>query len=333
MAKKKSNTLLYVSIICGAIVLIALLIFGFSTQWTFKPKSNTSSKKEGNIEIGESLQYEDTPQSTSDDPIIHEKVIIKDDGTVVVSKQDGTTIKTDTYHSQQGDVKGEYATKMTEWHNEIRGKCKEFGTTGNLEWNDKLAKQATKYSVKLARRCGTCGEDGCELTHTLHDNGSNKPNTSYGSPIPASENLASYKISSGIPKNQESLLKIGKEAITGSSQTQSKYKGGWAGEGFNVNTKNYPLYSPTCTKGNTMSGHYTALNWSYSTHLGCGTSINDNGCAITVCHYANKKGNVWKTLIMGPGGGTQTKHTNRKEAVKCTEPLSLNERTGGIFKC
>ena len=222
---------------------------------------------------------------------------------------------------------------MTEWHNEIRGKCKEFGTTGNLEWNDKLAKQATKYSVKLARRCGTCGEDGCELTHTLHDNGSNKPNTSYGSPIPASENLASYKISSGIPKNQESLLKIGKEAITGSSQTQSKYKGGWAGEGFNVNTKNYPLYSPTCTKGNTMSGHYTALNWSYSTHLGCGTSINDNGCAITVCHYANKKGNVWKTLIMGPGGGTQTKHTNRKEAVKCTEPLSLNERTGGIFKC
>ena len=26
-------------------------------------------------------------------------------------------------------------------------------------------------------------------------------------------------------------------------------------------------------------------------------------------------------------------HTNRKEAVKCTKPLSLNERTGGIFKC
>ena len=40
MAKKKTNTLLYVSIICGAIVIIALLIFGFSTQWTFKPKTN-----------------------------------------------------------------------------------------------------------------------------------------------------------------------------------------------------------------------------------------------------------------------------------------------------
>jgi len=319
MAKNKSNTLLYVSIICGAIVLIALLIFGFSTQWTFKPNSNTSSKKEGNIEIGESLQYEDTPQSTSDDPIIDEKVIIEDDGTVVVSKPGGTTIKTDTYTSQQGDVKGEYATKMTEWHNEIRGKCKEFGTTGKLKWNDKLAKQATAYAVKLVNL------NSRKLDHYLHNN---EIKSSYGAEIPSSENLASFSPGNGnIQQNLQGLLQSGKIAITGTSSVGG-YNGGWAGEGFNVNGSN-PLFSPTCTKGgNNQSGHYTALNWSESTKLGCGTAITlklkESPYTVTVCHYTNKKGNV----------NLQTKNANElKKVVKCTKPLSLSSRDGRLFEC
>lgn len=297
MAKKKSNTLLYVSITCGAIVIITLLIFGFSTQWTFKPKtnkSNKSNKKAGNIEIGESLQYEDTPSSTSDDPIINEKVIIEDDGTTIVSKPDGTTIKTDTYTSQQEDVKGEYATKMTKWHNEIRGKCNEFGTTGDLEWNNDLAKQATAYAVKLVNL------NPRKLDHFLHNNKS-KSKSSYGAKIPSSENLASFS-PGDIQKNKDGLLQSGRIAITGTSRVGG-YNGGWAGEGFKVDKENIigtsfiPL--PTCTKGgNNQGGHYTALNWSDSTDLGCGTAITLKGSpyTVTVCHYAKKKGNVWQTM-------------------------------------
>jgi hypothetical protein len=322
MAKKKSNTLLYVSIACGAIVLIALLIFGFSTQWTFKPKSNKSNKKAGNVEIGESLQYEDTPSSTSDDPIINEKVTIEDDGTVVVSKPDGTTIKTDTYTSQQGDVKSDYATKMTEWHNEIRGKCNEFGATKNLKWNEDLAKQATAYAVKLVNL------NKRKLAHSL----------SYGAKIPASENLASFS-PGDIQKNKDGLLQSGKIAITGTSRVGG-YDGGWAGEGFNVNKENIvntrfiPL--PTCTKGgNNQGGHYTALNWSESTDLGCGTAITLKGrpYTVTVCHYANKKGNVWQTMDGRTRKITTKTVDERKEAVKCTKPLSLDDRDGGPFTC
>lgn len=329
MAKKKSNTLLYVSIICGAIVIIALLIFGFSTQWTFKPKSNKSNKTAGNVEIGESLQYEDTPQSTTDDPIIDEKVIIQDDGTVVVSKPDGTTIKTDTYTSQQENVKGEYATKMTEWHNEIRGKCNEFGTTGDLKWNKDLAKQATKYAVKLVNL------NPRRLEHDLHDN---SRGDSYGAKIPASENLASFS-PGDIQKNKDGLLQSGKIAITGTSRVRG-YDGGWAGEGFNVNKENIvgtifiPL--PTCTKGgNNQGGHYTALNWSDSTDLGCGTAITLKGrpYTVTVCHYANKKGNVWQTIDGRTGKITTKTVEERKKAVKCTTPLSLNDRDEKPFEC
>lgn len=313
MTKKKSNTLLYVSIICGSIVIIALLIFGFSTQWTFKPKTNKSNKKAGNIEIGESLQYEDTPPS--DDPIINEKIIIEDDGTTIVSKPDGTTIKTDTYTSQQGDVKEKYATKMTEWHNEIRGKCNEFGETENLEWNEDLAKQAAEYAVKLVNL------NPRQLNHYLHDN---SLKSSYGAKIPSSENLASFS-PGDIQQNLDGLLQSGKIAITGTSRVGG-YNGGWAGEGFNLGGSNLIL-SPTCTKGgNQQSGHYTALNWSESTQLGCGTAITLKGSpyAVTVCHYTNKKGNV----------NLQTKNANElKEVVKCTKPLSLDDRDGGLFTC
>lgn len=330
MAKKKSNTLLYVSIICGAIVIITLLIFGFSTQWTFKPKSNKSNKKAGNIEIGESLQYEDTPSSTSDDPIINEKVTIEDDGTTIVSKPDGTTIKIDTYTSQQGDVKDEYATKMTNWHNEIRGKCNEFDTTtSDLEWNNDLAKQATAYAVKLVNL------NPRQLNHYLHDN---LRKSSYGAKIPSSENLASFS-PGDIQQNLDGLLQSGKIAITGTSRVGG-YNGGWAGEGFKVNKENIvgtifiPL--PKCTKGgNNQGGHYTTLNWSESRNLGCGTAITLKGgpYTVTVCHYANKKGNVWQTMD-GRTRKIKTKTVDeRKEAVKCTKPLSLDDRDGGLFEC
>lgn len=313
MAKKKSNTLLYVSIACGAIVLIALLIFGFSTQWTFKPKSNKSTKKAGNVEIGESLQYEDTPQSTTDDPIIDEKVNIQDDGTAVVSKPDGrTTIKTDTYTSQQGDVKGEYATKMTEWHNEIRGKCKEFGTTGNLEWNDKLAKQATAYAIKLHNY-------GCSITqdwHYKHNNDDGKcyykipsshpkyntlTKTSYCAKIPSGENLAT---GTGYKNSVEDIIRAGKEAITGTDNKRvTGYTKGWAGEGFDKQTGGPK--EPTAPS----SGHYTAMNWKSSTQLGCGTSIK-NGCAITVCHYAKQPANM----------------NSKTDNVMCQKPLQLDSK-------
>ena len=327
MAKKKSNTLLYVGIICGAIVIIALLIFGFSTQWTFKPKSNKTNKKAGNVEIGESLQYEDTPPS--DDHIINEKIIIEDDGTTIVSKPDGTTIKTDTYTSQQGDVKEKYATKMTEWHNEIRRKCKEFGTTENLEWNEDLAKQAAEYAVKLVNL------NPRRLDHYLHNN---PRKSSYGAKIPSSENLASFS-PGDIQQNLDGLLQSGKIAITGTSRVGG-YNGGWAGEGFKVDKENIIGKSfnpsPTCTKGgNNQGGHYTALNWSDSTDLGCGTAITLKGSpyTVTVCHYTNKKGNVWQTMD-GRTGEIKTKTVDeRKKAVKCTEPLSLDDRDGGPFEC
>ena len=321
-SKKKSQIMLWVGISFISVAVITFLIFGFSTQWTFKPNSNKSNKpnkqsnkKAGNIEIGESLQYGDTPRSTSDDPIIYEKVIIEDDGTVVVSKPDGTTIKTDTYTSQQEDVKDEYAKKMTDWHNEIRGKCNEFGTTGDLEWNKELAKQATAYAVKLVNL------NPRKLDHYLHNN---SRKSSYGAKIPSSENLASFS-PVNIQQNLQGLLQSGKIAITGTSRVGG-YNGGWAGEGFNVNGSN-PLLSPTCTKGgNQQSGHYTALNWSESTKLGCGTAITlkESPYTVTVCHYTNKKGNV----------NLQTKNANElKTVVKCTKPLSLSSRDGGLFEC
>ena len=93
---------------------------------------------------------------------------------------------------------------------------------------------------------------------------------------------------------------------------------------------------PTCTKGgNNQGGHYTALNWSDSTDLGCGTAITLKGSpyTVTVCHYANKKGNVWQTMD-GRTGEIKTKTVDeRKKVVKCTEPLSLDDRDGGLFKC
>lgn len=310
MAKKKSNTLLYVGIICGAIVIIALLIFGFSTQWTFKPKTNKSNKKASNIEIGESLQYEDTPSSTSDDPIINEKVIIEDDGTAVVSKSDGTTIKTDTYTSQQGDVKDEYARNMTNWHNEIRGKCNEFGETGDLEWNDDLAKQATAYAIKLHNY-------GCSITqdwHYKHDNDgicyfdqipTNHPNyntlikSSYCAKIPSGENLAT---GTGYKNSVEDIIRAGKEAITGTNNIRvTGYTKGWAGEGFDKKTG--APKEPTAPS----SGHYTAMNWKSSKQLGCGTSVK-NGCAITVCHYAKQPANM----------------NSKTDNVMCQEPLQLS---------
>ena len=331
-SKKKSQIMLWVGISFISVAVITFLIFGFSTQWTFKPNSNKSNKpnkqsnkKAGNIEIGESLQYGDTPRSTSDDPIIYEKVIIEDDGTVVVSKPDGTTIKTDTYTSQQEDVKDEYANKMTDWHNEIRGKCNEFGKTSDLKWNKELAKQATAYAVKLVNL------NPRKLDHYLHDN---QRRSAYGAKIPSSENLASFS-PDYIEKNKDGLLQSGKIAITGTSRVGG-YDGGWAGEGFDVNTKNDPLYSPTCTTGeNNQAGHYTALNWSESRNLGCGTAITLKGSpyTVTVCHYANKKGNVWQTMDGLTGKITTKTVDERKKEVKCTEPLSLDERDGGIFKC
>jgi uncharacterized protein YkwD len=335
-SKKKSQIMLWVGISFISVAVITFLIFGFSTQWTFKPNSNKSNKpnkqsnkKAGNIEIGESLQYEDTPQSTSDDPIIDEKVIIEDDGTLVVSKPDGTMIKTDTYTSQQEDVKDEYAKKMTEWHNEIRGKCNKFGKTGDLKWNNDLAKQATAYAVKLVNL------NPRKLDHYLHDN---QRRSSYGAKIPSSENLASFS-PGDIQKNKDGLLQSGKIAITGTSRVGG-YNGGWAGEGFDVNNEHFvdtsfiPL--PTCTTGeNNQAGHYTALNWSESRNLGCGTAITSKGSpyTVTVCHYANKKGNVWQTMDGRTGKITTKTVDDRKKVVKCTEPLSLDDRDGELFEC
>ena len=241
--------------------------------------------------------------------LFRSKVIIEDDGTTIVSKPDGTKIKTDTYTSQQGDVKEKYANKMTEWHNEIRGKC---NNTENLKWNDELAKQATEYAIKLHNY-------GCSFKqdwHYKHNNDgkchydkipSNHPNydtlikSSYCAKIPSGENIAT---GTGYKNSVEDIIRAGKEAITGTNNNRvTGYTKGWAGEGFDKKTG--APKEPTAPS----SGHYTAMNWKSSKQLGCGTHVK-NGCAITVCHYAEQPANM----------------NSKIENVMCEEPLQLDSK-------
>lgn len=297
MAKKSKNIELYIGI--GVIIIIIIIIIiGFATNWFQPKKENEQQMSVPNIKKEKNI-------------ILPDKEKLTDDGRIVIQNQDGTEkiIESNEINSLISDVKTEYANNMTQWHNEIRGKC---GNTPSLTWDDQLAKQSTEYARKLHNY-------GCtwhQYWHFKHDNGGTchfdqiTPkhkdydmliNSSYCSEIPSGENIAT---GTGYTNSAEDIIRAGKEAITGTNrQNVTGYSDGWAGEGFNKQTgdKKNPT-APT-------SKHYTAMNWKTSTKLGCGTFIK-NGCAITVCHYADQPSNV----------------NSKVENVMCEEPLQLDSK-------
>ena len=284
MAKKKSKTLLYVSIICGAIVIIALLIFGFSTQWTFNP--NKSNKKASNVGIP--IQSDDDNQGiTYDDlELENQELSPQEESEITISEVE----KQEKSDEKQTD---NFATSILKYHNEIRKKC---GNTPKLKWNNEIAKYAQKWANQLKEDVNRINNGVCVVGQELIRHSPNLKPKNYG------ENIAYNSPDSGYDQNNRIAIN------------------GWAGEGY------YPNASGSIKEpnGTPVTGHYSAMNWTTLTDIGCGQSITKDDCAITVCNYqdrTNPKNPKAPNLLSARGADKNRDFANR---IKCSEPLQLS---------
>ena len=155
--------------------------------------------------------------------------------------------------------------------NNIREQCS--SSIPKLEWDSDLASYAENYAQTLATK------NNCNLSHTFDGH------NSY-SQMGAGENLymsGGY----GMTNNSTTRKKIADGAVNG-----------WAGEGYS-GSGNFE-YS---------QGHYTAMNWSDTTKIGCGYGFG-NGCAVVSCNYKD----------VAPNSAPSGQYNNY---VKCTSPFSI----------
>lgn len=286
MAKKKSNTLLYVSIICGAIVIIALLIFGFSTQWTFKPKSNKSNKKASNVGIP--IQSDDDNQG-----ITYDDLELKNQELSPEEESEITIPEVEQQEKSEEKQTDNFATSILKYHNEIREKC---GDTPKLKWNNKIAKYAKKWANKLKKDVDQNNNGTCSFGQKLIRHNPNVNSQNYG------ENIAYSAPDKGYDQNNRTAIN------------------GWAGEGYYPNASG----SVKDSQGNPVTGHYSAMNWTTLTDIGCGQSITKDGCAITVCNYQDRTDPTnpkAPNLLSARGADKNRDFANR---IKCSEPLELS---------
>lgn len=284
-SKKKSQIMLWVGISFISVAVITFLVFGFSTQWTFKPKSDKSNKqlKSGNVE-----------------PLINDndnRNIIYDydfeiESQEEVSPEDESKITIPEKQEKSGEKQTDnFATSILRYHNEIRTKC---GNTPKLKWNNEIAKYAQKWANQLKKdvdRNGTCSIGQNLIRHNPKVN-----SKKYG------ENIAYSAPDKGYDENNRIAIN------------------GWAAEGY------YPNASGSVKEpnGTPVTGHYSAMNWTTLTDIGCGQSITKNGCAITVCNYQDRTDPTNPKAPNLLSSRNADKSTDFVDKIKCSEPLQLS---------
>ena len=118
-SKKKSQIMLWVGISFISVAVITFLIFGFSTQWTFKPNSTKSNKQSNNGNV-EPLFNDNNNRNIIYDydfEIESQKISPEDESKITIpeKQEKSEEKKTDNF-----------ATSILKYHNEIRTKCGKY---------------------------------------------------------------------------------------------------------------------------------------------------------------------------------------------------------------
>jgi len=285
-SKKKSQIMLWVGISFISVAVITFLIFGFSTQWTFKPKSNKSNKSNKQIKSG---NVEPLINDNNNRNIIYE-YDFKIESQEEVSPEDESKI---TIPEKQEKHTDNFATSILKYHNEIRKKC---GNTPELKWNNEIATYAQQWANQLKKDVDQNNNGTCSLGQKLIRHNPNVNSKKYG------ENIAYNAPDSGYDQNNRISIN------------------GWAAEGYHPNASG----SVKDSNGTPVTGHYSAMNWTTLTDIGCGQSITKDGCAITVCNYQDRTDPGNPKAPNSLSARNANKSTDFANKIKCSEPLQLS---------
>ena len=149
--------MLWVGISFISVAVITFLIFGFSTQWTFKPNSTKSNKQSNNGNV-EPLFNDNNNRNIIYDydfEIESQKISPEDESKITIpeKQEKSEEKKTDNF-----------ATSILKYHNEIRTKC---GNTPELKWNNEIAKYSQKWANQLKEDVDRNNNGTCSLGQTL----------------------------------------------------------------------------------------------------------------------------------------------------------------------